>query len=130
MRKTTWVALMLGVCGAGATASTAEAVCQLCTALIRFDPALAECFAQREPETLKSLAASGKDYIFVDLRDCGSRGSLPTGSPADGPPPVLDTRFVADAAGLRCLHDQIAAMDDAAMAPDHVFDLGKDCPAQ
>ena len=110
------------------TASPSWALCQLCTAEIRLDTGLADCLLKRAPDTLKQLAASPKGFTIVDLRDCTTRGSLPTGAAADSPPPVLDDRFVIDAPGLNCLAGQIDALDDDAMTPSRVFDLVKGCP--
>jgi hypothetical protein len=109
--------------------SPAWALCQLCTAEIRLDSGLADCLVHRSADALKQMAASPKGFMIVDLRDCGSRGSLPTGGAPDGPP-LLDDRFVIDAAGLNCLTSVITALDDSAMTPSRVFDLTKDCPAQ
>ena len=72
------------------------------------DPGLAACFAERAGNELKTLTASGKDFIIVDLKDCASRGGLPTGQSSPVP---LDTAFAIDATGLKCLGDQIAALD-------------------
>ena len=44
-------------------------------------------------------------------------------------PTVLDSRFVMDEGGLRCLSAQIAALGDCALTPNRVFDLTKDCAA-
>ena len=110
-------------------ASPGWALCQLCTAEIRLDTGLADCLLKRAPDTLKTMTAANKGFAIVDLRDCTTRGSLPTGAAADGPPPVLDDRFVIDAPGLTCLATQIAALDDSAMTPSRVFDLVKGCPA-
>jgi hypothetical protein len=107
----------------------AYALCALCTAEIRLDAGLADCFARRADVEIKQLNEAGKGFVIVDLRDCGSRGSLPTGEPADGTPAALDSRFVMDEAGLRCLSAQIEALDDNALTPNRVFDLTKDCGA-
>ncbi len=114
---------MLIIC---ATAPS-PALCLLCNASVRLDPGLAECFAERSGDELKTLATSGKDFIIVDLGDCTSRGGLPTGQSSPMP---LDTAFAIDAGGLKCLSDQIAALDDTALTPSHLFDLTKNCPAQ
>ena len=110
-----------------ASAAPAYALCVICNASVRLDEALASCLSERADDELKALADSGKSFIIIDLADCSSRGSLPTGNPADGPPLALDTQFVADAESLACLAGQIAAMDDAALTPSHVFDLATDC---
>ena len=112
------------------TASPSWALCQLCTAEVRLDTGLADCLLKRTPDTLKQLAASAKGFAIVDLRDCATRGGLPTGATADGPPAALDDRFVIDAPGLNCLASQIDALDDDAMTPSRVFDLVKGCPVQ
>jgi hypothetical protein len=104
-----------------------SALCLLCNASVRLDPGLAACFAERAGDELKTLTASGKDFIIVDLKDCASRGGLPTGQSSPVP---LDTAFAIDASGLKCLSDQIAALDDTKLTPSHLFDLAKDCPAQ
>ena len=111
------------------TALPAFALCQLCTAEVRLDSGLADCFVHRAADALKKLAPD-QGFVIMDLRDCGSRDGLPTGATADSPPPVLDTLFSIDAAGLKCLTDAIARMDDTALNPSHVFDLNRDCPAQ
>ena len=110
-------------------ASPTWALCQLCTAEVRLDTDLADCLLKRAPEALKQLRATGKGFTIIDLRDCTTRGSLPTGAAADSPPPVLADRFVIDAPGLNCLAGQIDALDDDAMTPSRVFDLVKGCPA-
>lgn len=124
------IAALAILLAAAVAASPALALCQLCTADVRLDPGLAECLLKRTPTEMKAAAASPEGFVIVDLRDCQSRGGLPTGSAADGPPPALDARFVIDAAGLTCLSTQIQSLDDAAMTPTHVFNLLKDCPAQ
>ena len=107
----------------------ASALCALCTAEIRLDSSLADCFTHRAAAALKQLAPD-KSFVIMDLRDCGSRDGLPIGSPADTPPAPLDTLFSIDAAGLKCLMAAINGMDETALNPSHVFDLNKDCPAQ
>lgn len=107
----------------------AFAVCELCTAEIRLDGGLAACFVQRAPERLKQLTDAGRGVAIIDLRDCGSRGGLPTGASDGDTPPVLDDRFVLDAAGLSCLMSAIETMTPSELSPSHVFDLVKDCPA-
>jgi hypothetical protein len=107
----------------------ASALCSLCTGEVRLDSGLADCFVHRAGDALKQLNPD-KGFVIMDLRDCGSRDGLPTGATADSPPPVLDTLFSIDAAGLKCLSAAIAGMDDNAFTPSHVFNLGKDCPAQ
>ena len=104
----------------------ASALCLLCNASVRLDSGLAACFAERAPDQLKALEASGKPFVIVDLSDCTSRGALPTG--ADAPTLPLDTQFAADSAGLKCLADQIVALDDSQLTPSHLFDLSKACP--
>lgn len=108
-------------------AAPAYALCVICNSSVRLDEGLASCLSDRADDELQALTASGKDFIIVDLSDCSSRGSLPTGNPADGPPLALDTQFVADAGSLACLTAQIAAMDDSALTPSHLFDLTTDC---
>jgi len=112
-----------------ATAVPGFALCQLCTAEIRLDSGLADCFVHRAADALKKLSAD-QGFVIMDLRDCGSRDGLPTGATADSPPPILDTLFSIDADGLKCLTAAIARTDDQALTPSHVFDLNKDCPAQ
>jgi hypothetical protein len=106
----------------------AFALCSVCTAVVRLDAGLAECFAHRAADEIKKLQA-GAAFVVVDLGDCPNRGGLPTGD-ANGPAPALDSRFIADAAAIECLNDQIAQMDDSSLTPSHVFELNKDCPAQ
>lgn len=110
-----------------AASAPAYALCALCNASVRLDSGLAACFAERADDEMKTLTASGKSFVIVDLKDCTSRGSLPTGQAAEEP---LDTQFVGDAPSLKCLNDQIAALDDTALTPSHLFDLTKGCPAQ
>ena len=117
------VALVLGLAGS----APAYALCVICNSSVRLDEGLASCFAERADEELEKLGAGGKGFIIVDLNDCSSRGSLPTGNAADGPPLALDIQFVADAQSLKCLTDQIAATDDTALTPSHLFDLTTDC---
>lgn len=120
-------ALSTALAGLLIVAATAPspALCLLCNASVRLDSGLAECFAERTGDELKTLAASGKDFIIVDLSDCTSRGGLPTGQSSPMP---LDTAFAIDAAGLACLRDQIATLDDSKLDPSHLFDLAKSCP--
>lgn len=110
------------------TAVPASALCQLCTAEVRLDSGLADCFVHRAADALKQFGPD-RPFVIMDLRDCSSRDGLPTGSAADAPPPVLDTLFSIDEAGVKCLMAAIRGMDDAALTPSHVFDLDKDCPA-
>ena len=110
----------------GATAPS-WALCTLCNASVRLNMDLAECFIERSDDELKTLAASGKDFIIVDLKDCVARDGLPTAE--QSAPMKLDKVFALDAAGLKCLSTQITAMDDSKLAPGHLFDLTKDCPA-
>ncbi len=106
----------------------AYALCSVCTAVVRLDAGLAECFAHRAADEIKKLQG-GAAFVVVDLADCPSRGGLPTGD-TTGTPPALDSRFIADAAAIQCLESQIAQMDDSSLTPSHVFELNKDCPAQ
>ena len=126
MRFPALPAVMAGVLIVCATGPS-WALCTLCNASVRLDSGLAECFAERSGDELKTLAASGKDFVIVDLSDCATRGGLPTGQSSPMP---LDTAFAIDAGGLKCLTDQIAAVDDTKLTPSHLFDLAKDCPAQ
>jgi hypothetical protein len=125
MRLPALSAALAGVLIVGATAPS-SALCMLCNASVRLDSGLAQCFADRSGDELKTLAASGKDFVIVDLGDCTTRGGLPTGQSSPVP---LDTAFAIDADGLKCLTDQIAAVDEAKLTPSHLFDLTKDCPA-
>jgi hypothetical protein len=113
-----------------AGSAPAYALCVICNSSVRLDESLASCFAERADEELQKLGAGGKGFIIVDLGDCSSRGSLPTGNAADGPPLALDGQLVADAQSLKCLTAQIAAMDDSALTPSHLFDLTTDCAAE
>lgn len=112
-----------------AVSTPALALCVLCNASVRLDDSLAACFAERADAELERLVREGKGFVIVDLGDCAARGSLPTGTSADAPPLPLDTQFVADAESLACLRDVIAATDDTAFLPSHVFDLATQCPA-
>ena len=107
----------------------ALAVCAGCNTSVRLDTALAGCFVERLDAELAKVASSATGVALIDLRDCSSRGSQPTGNPVGTSPIALDTKFIADAAGIKCLGDQIAAVDDTALDPGHVFDLAKACPA-
>jgi len=107
----------------------AYALCTICNSAVRLDSSLATCFANRVEDELKKLADSGKTFLIVDLSDCETRGSLPTGNSTGAPALVLDKQFVADDAGLKCLGAQIAAADDTTLDPSRLFDLSKDCPA-
>lgn len=109
----------------GATAPSL-ALCLVCNASVRLDPALAACFAERADAELEALASSGESFVIIDLKDCQSRGSLPTAEKADMP---VDSEFVADADSIKCLSAEIAALDDTALTPSHLFDLTKACPA-
>ena len=126
MRFPALSAALAGALIIGATAPS-WALCTLCNPWVRLDTGLAECFAERADTELKTLASSGKDFIIVDLKDCASRGGLPTGLEPQSLP--LDDQFAIDAAGLKCLSAQIAALDDSKLTPSHLFDLTKDCPA-
>jgi hypothetical protein len=110
-----------------ASSAPAFALCLLCNASVRLDSGLAACLAERADDELQKLTASGKDFVIVNLTDCSSRGGLPTGESAEKP---LDVEFVTDAQSLKCLNEAIAALDDTALTPSHLFDLTKDCPAQ
>ncbi len=125
MRLPVFAALFAGLLVVSSTAPSL-ALCVLCNAVVRLDSGLAACFAERADAEVKAAAASKGGFVIVDLKDCDSRGGLPT---AQAAPVPLDTEFVADAAGLKCLADQIAALDDTALVPSHQFDLAKDCPA-
>ena len=129
MPSTLWLAGAAAFSLALATTAPAFALCTICNSSVRLDSSLATCFANRAEDELKKLTASGKPFIIVDLGDCETRGSLPTGNATGAPALVLDKQFVADGAGLKCLSDQIAAADDTTLDPSHAFDLSKDCPA-
>ena len=101
------------------------ALCTLCTATVRLDADLATCLVEKAATLSPSLTGSTK-LMVVDLKDCASRGALPTGQSAEV---KLDKTFAVDADSLKCLLDQVAAIDEAAMSPSHVFDLTRDCPA-
>jgi len=106
----------------------AFAVCPQCNSDVRLDAALATCFSDRADDELTKLTASGKTFIMVNLADCSSRGGLPTASASAKLP--LDKLFVVDADSIKCLAAEIAAVDETALDPNHLFDLTKDCPAQ
>jgi hypothetical protein len=123
MRSTAVFAAALAL---AALATPALAFCTLCNSAVRLDSALATCFANRADDEIAALTQSGKSFVIVDLSDCQTRGGLPTGNSTGAAP--LDTQFVADGPGLKCLSAQIAAADDTTLEPSRVFDLGKDCP--
>lgn len=130
MRSTTVFAGAAALAIALGATAPALALCTICNSAVRFDASLATCFANRSEDELKKLTDSGKAFIIVDLSDCETRGSLPTGNSTGAPALVLDKQFVADAAALKCLSAQIAAADDTTLDPSRLFDLNKDCPAQ
>jgi hypothetical protein len=125
MRRPLFSAAFAGLLILGATAPS-PALCVLCNAVVRLDSGLAACFAERADSEMQAASASKGGFVIVDLKDCSSRGGLPT---AQSQPVPLDTEFVADPAGIKCLASQIAALDDTALMPSHQFDLTKDCPA-
>lgn len=108
-----------------AVPAQAFALCSACTAVVRLDAGLADCFVHKAAEEIKKLQ-SGAAIVVVDLADCPDRGGLPTGD-ASGPPPALDSRFIADSDAIQCLESQIAQMDDSELDPSHAFDLSKGC---
>ena len=130
MPTTPWLAGAAALSLALAAAAPAYALCTICNSTVRLDSSLATCFANRAEDELKKLADSGKPFAIVDLSDCEARGSLPTGNATGTPALALDKQFVADAAGLKCLSEQIAAADDTTLDPSRSFDLSKDCPPQ
>lgn len=130
MRSTTVLAGAAALLAALATALPAYALCTICNSAVRLDSSLATCFANRAEDELKKLTDSGKPFMIVDLSDCETRGSLPTGNATGAPALVLDKQFVVDSAGMTCLTAQIAAADDTTLDPSRLFDLSKDCPAQ
>ncbi len=90
----------------------ALALCDLCNSSVRLDEDLANCFVERADAETGRLIESGAAFIMVYLSDCQSRGGLPTGAPAsDGPAPVPDQSFIADAASLACLSEAITTLD-------------------
>ena len=101
------------------------ALCTLCTATVRLDANLAACLVEKAA-TLAPGLTGGTKLMLVDLKDCASRGALPTGQSAEA---KLDKTFAVDAESLKCLLDQVAAIDEVAMTPSHVFDLTRNCPA-
>ena len=128
MRSTTVLAAPAALVLALAATAPAFALCVYCNSTVRLDDNLATCFVDRANDELQKLAATGKDYVIVDLKDCASRGGLPTANP-NSEPVVLDTEFVADPQSLKCLSAEIEAMPDNELTPSHLFDLTKDCPA-
>jgi hypothetical protein len=130
MRSTPWLAGAAVLALALAAAAPAYALCTICNSAVRLDSSLATCFANRAEDEIKKLSDSGKPFIIVDLSDCETRGSLPTGNSTGAPALALDKQFVADAEGLKCLSAQVEAADQTTLDPSHVFDLSKDCPAQ
>jgi hypothetical protein len=129
MRSTTVLAAAAALLASIATILPAYALCTICNSAVRLDSSLATCFANRAEDELKTLTDSGKPFAIIDLSDCETRGSLPTGNATGAPALVLDKQFVADGDGLRCLSAQIAAADDTTLDPSRLFDLSKDCPA-
>jgi hypothetical protein len=103
----------------------AFALCSACTAVVRLDAGLADCFVHKAAEEMKALQA-GAAIVVVDLADCPDRGGLPTGD-ASEPAPQLDNRFIADSAAIQCLSNQIAQLSDSDLDPSHAFDLSKGC---
>lgn len=130
MRLTTVLASAAALAISLAAAAPAFAVCPVCNTSVRLDAALAGCFVTRSDAALKQLGDSGQPALVIDLGDCNSRGSLPTGNAVGASPLALDVKFITDADGIKCLGDQIAAADDATLDPSRLFDLVKGCPAQ
>src|SRR3569832_1089855 len=130
MRSTTVFAATAALVLALAATAPAYALCTICNSAVRLDASLATCFANRSEDELKKLTDSGKAFIIVDLSDCETRGSLPTGNSAGAPALVLDKQFVADGDGLKCLSAQVDAADQTTLDPSRLFDLSKDCPAK
>jgi len=130
MRSTIVSASAAALVFALSTTAPAYALCTICNSAVRFDASLATCFTNRAEDELKKLTDSGKAFIIVDLSDCETRGSLPTGNSTGAPALVLDKQFVADGDGLKCLSAQVEAADQTTLEPSRLFDLGKDCPAQ
>jgi hypothetical protein len=125
MRSSPGLTAILAVGISLCAAAPSYALCMLCNASVRLDSGLAACFAERADAEQQKLSAAGKPFIIVDLKDCSSRGGLPTGQSAEVP---LDTQFVVDPESLKCLAAKIASLDDTALTPNHLFDLTKDCP--
>src|SRR5579872_2673256 len=67
----------------------AYALCSACTAVVRLDAGLADCFVHKAADEMKQLQA-GAAIVVVDLADCPDRGGLPTGD-ASEPAPQLDS---------------------------------------
>jgi hypothetical protein len=130
MRLTTILAGAAALAMSLAGVAPAFAVCPVCNTSVRLDAALAGCFVERSDTALKQLSDSGQPAVVIDLGDCHGRGSLPTGNAVGASPLELDVKFITDADGIKCLGDQIAAADDTALDPSHLFDLIKGCPAQ
>ncbi|MEQ1770216.1 MAG: hypothetical protein ABL879_10280 [Devosia sp.] len=105
----------------------AFALCDLCSASVRLDDTLANCFLERADAEAEKLTAAGSAFVIVDLSDCEGRGSLPTGATTDAAQRPLDENFIADASAIACLSDAIVALEDGA-GPGHDFDLASLCP--
>ena len=112
----------------GASIAPAFAVCAICNASVRFNTALAACFASRVDGELARLQSEGRGFVIVNLSDCkdtAGRGGLPTGAARDALP--LDSSFVADDQSLTCLRDAIVA-NATELDPSFLFDLTRLCP--
>jgi hypothetical protein len=113
----------------GASTAPAFAVCAICNASVRFNTALAACFASRVDGELARLESEGRGFVIVNLSDCKDttgRGGLPTGAAARTELP-LDSSFVADDESLVCLKDAIVA-NATELDPSFLFDLTRLCP--
>ena len=113
----------------GASTAPAFAVCAICNASVRFNTALAACFASRVDGELARLQSEGRGFVIVNLSDCketAGRGGLPTGAAARDALP-LDSSFVADDQSLNCLKDAIVANANE-LDPSFLFDLTRLCP--
>ena len=110
-----------------AMSGPASAVCAICNSSVRFDAALAACFAKRVDTELDRVSRSSMGFVIVNLSDCPkpeTRQALPTLTRA--PPAPLDSSFVADRTALKCLGDAIAA-HQGPMDPSVVFELAEIC---
>ena len=129
MNLRTFLAVTAAVLAFSASTAPAFAVCAICNASVRFNTALAACFASRVDAELARLESEGRGFVIVNLSDCKDttgRGGLPTGAAARTELP-LDSSFVADDEALTCLRDAIVA-NATALDPSFLFDLTRLCP--
>ncbi len=83
-RTRTALAVVIGLAALVAPGQ-AFALCSACTAVVRLDAGLADCFVHKAAEEMKALQA-GAAIVVVDLADCPDRGGLPTGDASEPGP--------------------------------------------